>query len=49
MIPEKILSRIARCKSCGEEHAIVGTPGQTVVAEFTCPCGQRMKISTTFA
>lgn len=43
-----ILSRTATCRSCNQTHEIYGTRGQTVTAEFTCECGQKIKLTTEF-
>lgn len=48
MSQPRIRGRKATCKSCGEPHDVLGTPGQTVTASFTCSCGQQIELTTTF-
>lgn len=43
-----IMSRTASCRRCGKIHEIYGSPGQVVTAEFTCECGQKIRLTTTF-
>lgn len=45
---KQIMSRTARCNSCQGEHEIYGAPGQEVTASFVCPCGNRIRLTTTF-